>query len=42
MIPMGKRQPFPLPAPAWPERLERWLERAAVAGSITDVLDEPS
>jgi len=25
-----------------PDRLERWLERAAVAASIADVLDEPS
>jgi predicted transposase/invertase (TIGR01784 family) len=25
-----------------PERLERWLERAAVAASIAEVLDEPS
>ncbi|MCC6552453.1 MAG: hypothetical protein IT372_05445, partial [Polyangiaceae bacterium] len=25
-----------------PDRLERWLERAAVADSIADVLDEPS
>ena len=25
-----------------PERLERWLQRAAVAASIADVLDEPS
>ena len=25
-----------------PERLERWLEKAAVAASIADVIDEPS
>ncbi|WP_437651054.1 hypothetical protein [Sorangium sp. So ce362] len=25
-----------------PERLERWLEQAATAGTLTDVLDEPS
>jgi hypothetical protein len=25
-----------------PETLERWLERAAVAGSIADVLNDPS
>ena len=25
-----------------PERLERWLERAAVAPSIAEVLDDPS
>ena len=25
-----------------PERLERWLERAAVAASVADVIDEPS
>lgn len=25
-----------------PERLERWLERAIVFASVTDVLDEPS
>ena len=25
-----------------PARLERWLERAAVASSIAEVLDEPS
>jgi hypothetical protein len=24
------------------ERLERWLEKAVVAGSVADVLDEPS
>jgi len=25
-----------------PERLERWLEKAAVASSVTQVLDEPN
>jgi hypothetical protein len=25
-----------------PERLERWLEKAAVAASVTAVLDEPN
>ena len=25
-----------------PERLERWLEKAAVAASVAEVLDEPS
>jgi hypothetical protein len=25
-----------------PERLERWLEKAAVAASIAEVIDEPS
>ena len=25
-----------------PERLERWIEKAAVAASLEDVLDEPS
>ena len=25
-----------------PERLERWLEKAAIAASVADVLDEPS
>ncbi len=25
-----------------PERLERWLEKAAVASSVTEVFDEPS
>jgi post-segregation antitoxin (ccd killing protein) len=25
-----------------PERLERWLEKAAVASSVTAVLDEPN
>ena len=25
-----------------PERLERWLEKAIVAASLADVLDEPS
>ncbi len=25
-----------------PERLRRWLEKAAVAGSVTAVLDEPN
>ena len=25
-----------------PERLERWVERAAVAASVAEVLDEPS
>ncbi|HEY2740063.1 MAG TPA: hypothetical protein VGK45_16765 [Thermoanaerobaculia bacterium] len=25
-----------------PEKLERWLEKAAVASSITAVLDEPN
>jgi hypothetical protein len=25
-----------------PERLERWVERAAVAASVADVIDEPS
>jgi hypothetical protein len=25
-----------------PERLERWLERAILAASVADVLDEPS
>jgi hypothetical protein len=25
-----------------PDRLERWLEKAAIATSIADVLDEPS
>jgi hypothetical protein len=25
-----------------PERLERWLEKAVVAASVGDVIDEPS
>ena len=25
-----------------PERLERWLEKAAVAASVVEVIDEPS
>jgi hypothetical protein len=25
-----------------PERLERWLEKAAVGSSVTEVIDEPS
>lgn len=25
-----------------PERLERWLEKAAVATSVTEVIDEPN
>ena len=25
-----------------PERLERWLEKAVVAASVAEVLDEPS
>ena len=25
-----------------PERLERWLEKAAVAASVTTVIDEPN
>jgi hypothetical protein len=25
-----------------PERLERWLEKAAVAPSVAEVIDEPS
>jgi hypothetical protein len=25
-----------------PERLERWLEKAAIAASVDDVLGEPS
>ena len=25
-----------------PERLERWLEKAAVAASVTSVIDEPN
>ena len=25
-----------------PERLERWLERASVAASVAEVIDEPS